>query len=89
MAQRRFRILVKWTDPKWGPQTEKLAAEGTSARRAINNALLGFFSDASRRKERRAAHQQVTVEAWRIDERRKQKNSGAAHAASKQTTRKK
>jgi len=36
---------------------ERLAAEGTSVRRALNNALLGFFSDRSNREKRRDATQ--------------------------------
>jgi len=30
---------------------ERLAAEGTSVRRALNNALLGFFSDRKQQGE--------------------------------------
>jgi len=81
----RYRVLVKWTDRKWGPQTEKLAAEGTSVRRAISNALLGFFSDSSRRKERRDAHPHLTVEAWRLPG-EKNRTSGAAPAAKRKGT---
>ena len=55
-----------WTHRKWGPQTEKLAAEGSSARRALNNALLGFFSDKSNRERRRDAHAHFRAEVWRI-----------------------
>jgi hypothetical protein len=44
---------------------EKLAAEGTSARRALNSALLGFFSDASNREKRRDAHRHFRTEIWR------------------------
>jgi hypothetical protein len=60
-----YRVIVKWNDRKWGPQMLKLAAEGTSIRRAISNALLGFFSDKSRRPERRDAHAEIEVRAWR------------------------
>lgn len=45
---------------------EKLAAEGTSIRRALNNALLGFFSDASSRERRKDAHAQLRAEIWRV-----------------------
>ena len=62
----RYRVLIHWTHRKWGPQTEKLAAEGTSARRALNAALLGFFSDASNRNQRRDAHGGFKVEIWRL-----------------------
>ncbi|MBS1841307.1 MAG: hypothetical protein JSS69_05775 [Acidobacteria bacterium] len=62
----RYRVVVTWDDRRWGPQMEKLAAEGTSARRALNNALLGFFSDKNRRKERREAHAHLRVEIWRV-----------------------
>jgi hypothetical protein len=64
--QNRYRVLVGWTHHKWGPQREKLAAEGTSIRRAINNALLGFFSDTTMREKRRDAHAQIHLEAWRL-----------------------
>lgn len=62
----RYRVLIHWTHRKWGPRTEKLAAEGTSARRALNAALLGFFSDRSNRENRRDAHQHLTAEIWRL-----------------------
>jgi hypothetical protein len=60
-----YRVIVKWQHRKWGPQMIKLAAEGYSIRRAIANALLGFFSDSNRRQERRDAHAKIAVEAWR------------------------
>lgn len=62
---KRYRLLVSWCHRKWGPQTEKLAGEGSSIRRALNSALLGFFSDASSRERRRDAHAHVRVEIWR------------------------
>ncbi len=62
----RYRCLIWWTHRKWGPQMEKLAAEGTSIRRALNNALLGFFSDASSRERRKDAHAQLRAEIWRV-----------------------
>jgi hypothetical protein len=62
---KRYRIVVLWTHHKWGPQMEKLAGEGSSARRALNSALLGFFSDASRRDRRRDAHKHFRAEIWR------------------------
>jgi len=62
----RYRVVIQWNDKRWGPQMEKLAAEGTSARRALNSALLAFFSDASRRKERRDAHVNFRAEIWRV-----------------------
>jgi hypothetical protein len=63
---KKYRVLVSWTHRKWGPQQEKLTAEGSSIRRALNNALLGFFSDASNRERRRAAHEHVEVKIWRL-----------------------
>lgn len=60
--------MVSWTHRKWGPQSEKVSAEGSSIRRAINAALLGFFSDRSNREKRRDAHTHLRVEAWRVKE---------------------
>jgi hypothetical protein len=65
---RKYRVVINWTHRKWGPQMERLAAEGTSARRALNNALLGFFSDKSNRDRRRDAHKHFRVEVWRTTE---------------------
>ncbi len=62
----RYRLVVKWQHRKWGPQWEKMSAEGSSIRRAINNALLSFFSDSSRRQERRDAHAYLEVQCWRV-----------------------
>jgi hypothetical protein len=62
---KRYRTVVSWTHKKWGPQTEKLASEGSSIRRALSAALLGFFSDKSNREKRRDAHAHVRVEIWR------------------------
>jgi hypothetical protein len=62
----RYRLVIRWTHRKYGPQLEKISAEGTSIRRAINNALLSFFSDSSRRKERGDAHAQLEVQCWRV-----------------------
>jgi hypothetical protein len=44
---------------------EKQAAEGTSIRRAIANALLAFFSNKSSRDRRRDAHAAIEISAWR------------------------
>lgn len=60
-----FRVLVKWTHRRYGPQMQKATAEGTSIRRAISNALLSFFSDTNSRKNRLDAHKEITVTAWR------------------------
>ncbi len=81
----RYRVIVKWYHGKWGPQMERLAAEGTSVRRAIGNALLGFFSDKSNREKRRDAHKGLTVEAWRIEQPRapRGKNTSGARPAAK------
>ena len=65
-SQQRYRVVVTWSHRKWGPQMEKAAAEGTSIRRALNNALLAFFSDKSKRKERADAHAHLRVEIWRV-----------------------
>jgi len=83
---KRYRVIVKWQHRKWGPQMERLAAEGTSVRRALNNALLGFFSDRSNREKRRDAHKGLTVEAWRIEEPRGKNTSGAPRAAKRKNT---
>ena len=63
---KRYRTVVKWTHRKWGPQSEKLASEGSSIRRALSAALLGFFSDRSNREKRRDAHAHLHCEIWRI-----------------------
>lgn len=63
---RRYRIVVSWTHRKWGPKTEKLAGQGSSARRALNSALRSFFSDKNKRQERRDAHAGFRCEVWRI-----------------------
>lgn len=63
---RKYRVLVTWTHRKWGPQMEKLAGEGTSARRALNAALLAFFKDKNKRQERRDAHAHFRAEVWRV-----------------------
>ncbi len=62
---KRYRVLVSWVHRKWGPQHEKLAAEGSSIRRALNAALLGFFTDKTNREKRRDAHVHLQAEIWR------------------------
>jgi hypothetical protein len=62
---KRYRVLVSWVHRKWGPQSEKLAGEGSSIRRALNAALLGFFSSKSSRDRRRDAHAHLRCEIWR------------------------
>ena len=62
---KRYRVLVHWVHRKWGPQSMKLAAEGSSIRRALNNALLSFFSDSTSRKQRLDAHAHLRCEIWR------------------------
>jgi hypothetical protein len=64
--QQRYRVVLNWTHLKWGPQMEKQSAEGTSIRRGLNNALLGFFSDKSNRERRRDAHAHLRCEIWRV-----------------------
>lgn len=61
-----YRCLIQWQHRKWGPQMLKTAAEGTSIRRAISNALLNFFADTSQREQRRDAHAELTVHVWRL-----------------------
>jgi hypothetical protein len=63
---KRYRVLVSWQHRNWGPQQERLAAEGSSIRRALNHALLGFFSDRSNTERRRDAHVQLDVKIWRM-----------------------
>lgn len=65
-ARRTYRCTIQWSHRKWGPQLEKTAAEGSSIRRAISNALLSFFADKSQREKRRDAHAELTVHAWRL-----------------------
>ena len=62
---KRYRVLVYWVHRNWGPQTMKLAGEGSSIRRALNNALLSFFSDSTSRKQRLDAHAHLRCEIWR------------------------
>lgn len=62
----RYRLVITWNDRKRGPQMEKASAEGTSIRRALNNALLAFFSLSGQRKERKDAHAYLRVEVWRV-----------------------
>ena len=62
---RNYRCVIHWTHRKWGPQMEKVAAQGSSIRRALNSALLAFFKDASSRQKRRDAHAHLRVECWR------------------------
>jgi hypothetical protein len=63
---RKYRGTIYWTHRKWGPQMEKLGGEGTSIRRALNNALLGFFKDKNNREKRRDAHTHLRAEIWRL-----------------------
>jgi len=63
---KRYRMLVSWTHPRWGPQQEKLPATGSSIRRALNAALLDFFKDKNHRDRRRAAHAHLEVKICRL-----------------------
>ena len=65
-STKRYRVLVSWVHRKWGPQQEKLTAEGSSIRRALSNGLLGFFSDKSNTERRRDAHAHLDVKIWRL-----------------------
>jgi len=62
----RYRVIIRWTHSKWGPQLEKATAEGTSLRRALNNALLAFFSERSQRERRRDGHRELTLTIERL-----------------------
>lgn len=62
---KRYRAVVSWVHRKWGPQSEKLAAQGSSIRRALNTALLSFFSNSNSRRQRLDAHAHLRVEIWR------------------------
>jgi hypothetical protein len=68
---KRYRVVVSWSHRKWGPQMQKQAAEGSSIRRALNSALLDFFSDSNSRKERRDAHEHLRAEIWREKKQRR------------------
>jgi len=63
---RGYRILVQWIHRKHGPQRHQQLSRGSSARRALNKALLSFFKDKSKRLERRDAHAAFRCEVWRI-----------------------
>jgi hypothetical protein len=63
---RGYRVTVSWTHNKWGPQRHQQLSRGSSARRALNAALLSFFKDRSKRQERRDAHAGFRCEVWRI-----------------------
>ena len=67
-STRRYRIVVSWTHRKCGPQTEKLPAEGSSIRRALNSGLLSFFNSPPKRDQRRDAHAHLRAEIWRTKE---------------------
>jgi hypothetical protein len=64
--QNRYRCVIRWTHRKLGPQSEKSSSEGSSIRRAINAALLSFFSNSNLRKERQDAHAHIEVQCWRV-----------------------
>lgn len=67
MSQRRkYRVEISWTHRRWGIRRETITAEGTSIRRGIANALLGFFSDKGPNPQRRDAHAEIAVHATRI-----------------------
>ncbi len=66
-STKRYRALVSWLHQKWGPQTEKLGAHATSIRRALNKALLEFFTDKNNRDRRRDAHAHLRCEIWRLN----------------------
>jgi len=61
-----YRVVIRWTHRKWGPQLEKAKAQGTSIRRALNNALLAFFSERSQRGRRSDGHGERTLTVERV-----------------------
>jgi hypothetical protein len=63
-----YQVLIRWTHRRYGPQWEKVTAEGTSIRRGIAHALLNFFSSSSKAQhaERLDAHKALQVEARRV-----------------------
>jgi hypothetical protein len=65
-SSRTYRLILQWQDRRWGPQLHKTAEQGSSIRRAINKALLSFFSDKNRRKERGDAHVALTLSVCRM-----------------------
>ncbi len=66
MTSRVYRVHITWSHRKYGPDRTSLKAEGTSIRRAINHALVAFFTDEQQRKQRLDAHREIRVEAWRL-----------------------
>ena len=60
-----YRVTVWWTHRRWGPQFHKTHEEGSSARRALNKALLSFFSDKNHRADRADAHAHLRAEICR------------------------
>ena len=65
MPQRKtYKLVIQWKHKEFGPQIEKVTAEGTSIRRAIANGLMGFFSGTNKRHVR-DAHAELTVSAKR------------------------
>jgi len=66
MSRNRYRCLITWKHRKWGPQMHRAAEEASSIRRAINQALISFFTDKNRRKERKDAHVEIAVTCQRL-----------------------
>ncbi|HYL61931.1 MAG TPA: hypothetical protein VE077_04850 [Candidatus Methylomirabilis sp.] len=66
MSKATFHGAIRWHHPKWGPQLEKFATQGSSIRRALNAALLNFFRDPRVRNVRNAAHAQLEIHVWRV-----------------------
>ena len=58
-------MVVQWDHHYLGPQMDKLTSEGSSIRRALNTALLAFFTHNSTRLKRTDAHVHVRCEIWR------------------------
>ena len=60
-------MVIQWDHHYLGTQMERVASEGSSIRRALNSALLGFFSSNSSRLKRSDAHTHLRCEIWRIE----------------------
>lgn len=66
MSTRPYRLILTWQHRKWGSQLHKTTEQGSSIRRAVNKALLSFFTDKNRRKERLDAHASLQISVQRM-----------------------
>lgn len=65
----RYQVIVRWKDPRSGPQHEKYHVVASHVRAAIGKALGDFFRDRKDRGDHRgarAALTAVTAEALRV-----------------------